>query len=72
MFTISQTNLIIGNPSSGVTIRNIFGNLAFLSQIELKNFHEVEFDKNWLLAMQEELNQFKRSKVWTLVPRPTN
>ena len=22
--------------------------------------------------MQEELNQFKRNKVWTLVPRPKN
>ena len=22
--------------------------------------------------MQEKLNQFERSKVWTLVPRPTN
>ena len=22
--------------------------------------------------MQEELSQFKRNKVWTLVPRPTN
>ena len=22
--------------------------------------------------MQNEFNQFKRSKIWTLVPRPTN
>ena len=35
-------------------------------------FHEAEFDEHWLLAMQEELNQFEKSKVWTLVPRPTN
>ena len=70
------TNLIIGDPSKGVTtrnsIRNLCGNLAFLSQIEPKNFHEAEFDEYWLLAMQEELNQFERSKVWTLVPRPSN
>ena len=26
-------------------------------------------DEFWVLAIQEELNQFKRNKVWTLVPR---
>ena len=70
------TNLITGDPSKGVTsrnfLRNICENLAFLSQIESKNFNEAEFDEHWLLAMQEELNQFQRSKVLTLLPRPTN
>ena len=27
-------------------------------------------DEFWALATQEELNQFERNKVWTLVPRP--
>ncbi|BBH07107.1 Leucine-rich repeat protein kinase family protein [Prunus dulcis] len=27
-------------------------------------------DNDWILAMQEELNQFKRNDVWYLVPRP--
>jgi hypothetical protein len=27
-------------------------------------------DPNWVLAMQEELNNFKRNKVWSLVSRP--
>ena len=27
-------------------------------------------DPDWVLAMQEELNNFKRSEVWSLVPRP--
>ena len=44
------SNLIIGDPSKGVTIRNslrnICENIAFLSQIEPKNFHEAEFDKH--------------------------
>ena len=26
-------------------------------------------DDHWIIAMQEELNQFERSKVWNLVPR---
>jgi hypothetical protein len=27
-------------------------------------------DLDWVLAMQEELNNFKRNEVWSLVPRP--
>jgi len=26
-------------------------------------------DSNWINAMHEELNQFSRNEVWTLVPR---
>jgi hypothetical protein len=33
---------------------------------------EALTDEFWIEAMQEELNQFKRSKVWDLVPRPDN
>ena len=29
-------------------------------------------DADWVQAMQEELNEFERNKVWTLVPRPKN
>ena len=45
------TNFIIGDPSRVIatrnSIRNIYRNLAFLSQIELKNFYEAEFNKHW-------------------------
>jgi hypothetical protein len=27
-------------------------------------------DPDWIIAMEEELNNFKRNKVWELVPRP--
>nr|GEU61938.1 retrovirus-related Pol polyprotein from transposon TNT 1-94 [Tanacetum cinerariifolium] len=27
-------------------------------------------EEGWIIAMQEELNQFERNKVWTLVPKP--
>jgi hypothetical protein len=33
---------------------------------------EALTDEAWIEAMQEELNQFERSEVWDLVPRPEN
>ena len=68
-------DLIIGDLEQGVKTRssiNLFNNLAFVSQIEPKSLKEAENDEFWILAMQEELNQFERNKVWVLVPRPSN
>ena len=47
-------------------------NLALLSKIEPKNVEEALQDEGWIMAMQEELNQFERSEVWKLVPPPEN
>ena len=44
--------------------------LTFISQIEPKSILEAENDPHWMLAMEEELNQFKRNNVWTLVETP--
>jgi len=41
-----------------------------VSKFEPKNVKEGLTDDFWIEAMQEELNQFKRSEVWNLVPRP--
>ncbi|GJX21288.1 retrovirus-related pol polyprotein from transposon TNT 1-94 [Tanacetum coccineum] len=43
---------------------------CFISTIEPKNINEALKDKNWVMAMQEELNQFKTNDVWELVPNP--
>ena len=68
--------LIIGDVGDGVKTRsdtqNEFLYNNFLSQEEPKKFEEALQDADWVLAMQEELNQFERNKVWKLVPKPKN
>ncbi|GJT84818.1 retrovirus-related pol polyprotein from transposon TNT 1-94 [Tanacetum coccineum] len=44
----------------------------FISTIEPMNVIETLTDESWLIAMQEELNQFIANDVWELVPQPKN
>ncbi|GJR31117.1 multidrug resistance-associated protein 5 [Tanacetum coccineum] len=39
---------------------------------EPKNVNEALMDESWLIAIQEELNQFIANDVWELVPQPKN
>ncbi|GJW70904.1 retrovirus-related pol polyprotein from transposon TNT 1-94 [Tanacetum coccineum] len=41
---------------------------CFISTIEPKNVNEALTDESWIVAMQEELNQFIANDVWELVP----
>ncbi|KAJ4810455.1 Pol [Rhynchospora pubera] len=65
---------VIGDPREGVRTRSslhqTIGHCAFVSQLEPKSFKEANVDPNWIVAMQEELNQFERNQVWELVPLP--
>jgi hypothetical protein len=65
---------ILGDISKGVTTRSRLANFcehySFVSSIEPFRIEEALQDPNWVLAMQEELNNFNRNKVWSLVPRP--
>ena len=67
-------DVTLGDPSRGVTtrssLRNTCEHAAFISQIELKSFADAKNDESWIMAMQEELNQFERNNVWELVPKP--
>jgi hypothetical protein len=64
---------ILGDISKGVTTRsrlvNFCEHYSFVSSIEPFRVEEALLDPDWVLAMQEELNNFKRNEVWTLVPR---
>nr|GEX43290.1 putative reverse transcriptase domain-containing protein [Tanacetum cinerariifolium] len=65
---------IIGDPKSSVRTRGQLENSCLfsclLSFIEPVNVAEGLRDSDWDSAMQEELDQFARLKVWRLVPRP--
>ncbi|MCI12182.1 gag-pol polyprotein, partial [Trifolium medium] len=66
-------DLIIGNPDQLVTTRrskDVISKSCFVSKFEPKNVKKALTDEFWIGALQEELNQFKRSEVWDLVPRP--
>ncbi|GJT06502.1 retrovirus-related pol polyprotein from transposon TNT 1-94 [Tanacetum coccineum] len=43
---------------------------AFLTSVEPKNYKDALTQACWIEAMQEELHEFERLKVWELVPRP--
>ena len=57
---------------SNKSLRNICNHLAFVFQVELKNLQEALVDDYQVMMMHEELNQFKRNNVWTLVPKLDN
>jgi len=65
---------IIGNKESPTRTRSHFrpeeSALGLLSMIEPTKDDEALTDDGWILAMQDELNQFKRNDVWDLVPKP--
>jgi hypothetical protein len=58
---------ILGDISKGVTTRSRLANFcehySFVSSIEPFRVEEALQDPNWVLAMQEELNNFKRNEV---------
>jgi hypothetical protein len=42
----------------------------FVSSLEPLSAEQALEDPDWIIAMEEELNNSKRNGVWELVPRP--
>nr|AEJ07943.1 Ji4 putative pol protein [Zea diploperennis] len=65
---------ILGDIHKGVTTRSRVAHFcehySFVSSIEPHRVEEALQDSDWVVAMQEELNNFTRNEVWHLVPRP--
>ena len=66
--------LIIGDANEGVKTRSATQNEYlynnFLSQEEPKKVKDALQDPDYVIEMQEKLNQFERNEVWKLGPRP--
>ncbi|KAL8124561.1 hypothetical protein AgCh_012279 [Apium graveolens] len=69
-------DLIIGNLDEAIRTRCATQNECMyhnlLSKEEPKKIEDALKDADWVIAIQEELNEFERNKVWKLVPRPKN
>jgi hypothetical protein len=67
-------NSILSDIHKGVTTRSrvahFYEHYSFVSSSEPYRIEDALRDSNWVLAMQEELNNFTRNEVWHLVPRP--
>ena len=65
---------VLGDLKAKRTTRKQLANFsshhAYISMIEPKKVYEALEDSDWLEAMHEELNNFKRNKVWRLVEKP--
>jgi hypothetical protein len=64
---------ILGSIQIGVTNRSRLTNFcafdSFVSSLEPLSVEQALEDPDWIIAMEEELNNFNRNEVWELVPR---
>jgi hypothetical protein len=64
---------ILGDIKKGIITRShvaiFYKNYSFVYSFELFKVEDALCDPDWLVAMQEELNNFKRNEVWCLVER---
>nr|ABA98097.1 retrotransposon protein, putative, Ty1-copia subclass [Oryza sativa Japonica Group] len=56
---------------SKVTTHDVCANSAFLASFEPKDVSHALTDESWINAMHEELENFERNNVWTLVEPPS-
>ncbi|KAK1680925.1 hypothetical protein QYE76_041773 [Lolium multiflorum] len=65
---------VLGDVRAKVSTRRQLANFsnhhAYISVVEPKKVFEALEDSDWVDTMHEELNNFKRNKVWTLVEKP--
>ncbi|KAJ9542409.1 hypothetical protein OSB04_028915 [Centaurea solstitialis] len=66
---------VLGDPSTGVRTRHRASNhclfVWFLSENGPSKLEEALADPFWVLAMQEELAEFEKNLVWTLLHMPS-
>jgi hypothetical protein len=70
-------DLILGDPKGGTRTRlkqyaSFCNHHAFVSFVEPTTIYEALGEPDWILAMQDDLNNFTRNQVWELVEFPKN
>ena len=64
----------LGVFKRGVTTHSHLANFcqyySFVFSLEPLKVEQALGDPDWVMAMQDELNNFERNQVWTLVERP--
>src|SRR4051812_44570292 len=73
--SVHSEDVILGKKDDPIRTRAFLKNnaecqLGLVSLIKLTSVYQAIEDPDWIIAMQEELNQFTRNGVWDLVPRP--
>jgi hypothetical protein len=67
-------NNILGDIKKGVTTRSrvatFYQHHSFVSSLEPFKVEDALRNPDWVVALQEELNNFKHNKLWSLVERP--
>jgi hypothetical protein len=70
----NPVNNILGYMKKRVTtisrMANFCEHYSFVSSFKLFKVEDALRDPDWVMAMQEELNNFKHNEVWSLVERP--
>jgi hypothetical protein len=65
---------ILGSIRKGVRTRSRLATFCryylFVSSLESVTIEQDLKDEDWMVAMQEELNNFERNQIWELVERP--
>nr|GEV36261.1 retrovirus-related Pol polyprotein from transposon TNT 1-94 [Tanacetum cinerariifolium] len=64
-FTKADNHLALNEPDQTES-----ANLLEQAEPQTNKLIEALEEDEWIIAMQKELNQLKRNKVWTLVPKP--
>ena len=64
---VDVDQILTGISKSRVTCKhliNFCAHFSFVSSVEPHKVHDALIDNDWLVAMQEELNNFECNKVW--------
>ena len=66
----NMNELTLGKHTVDKCVANSVSYSYYLSQVEPTKVEEALQDESWVEAMHDELLQFQRNDVWTLVPKP--